>query len=68
MLVSAFVEEMDFVGSGDSDGGVDGNVRDSYADDPLMIVLEVLDLSFREETHQSKIYLNFLNRWFKSFL
>lgn len=51
MFVSAFVEEMYFVGGGDGDGGVDRHVGYSYSDDPFVVVLEVLDLCLREEAH-----------------
>lgn len=52
MLISAFVEEVYFVGGRDGDGGVDGDVGDADADDPLVVVFEILDLSLREEAHQ----------------
>jgi hypothetical protein len=45
VFVSALIEEVDLVGSGDGDGGVDGHVRDGYPDDSLVVVLEILDLS-----------------------
>lgn len=45
MFVAGFVEEMDFIGGGDGDGGVDGDVGDSNANDALMIALEIPDLS-----------------------
>ena len=37
----------------DGDSGIDGHVGDCDPDDPLVIVLEVLDFCFGEETHQS---------------
>ncbi len=45
MFVSTFVKEMNFIGSRDGDGGIDGNIGDSYPDDAFMVIFEVLDLS-----------------------
>ena len=52
MFVSTFIEEMDFVGCSNRNGRIDRHVGDSYSDDSLMVVLELFDLGFGEETHQ----------------
>ena len=52
VFVSALIEEVDLVGSGDGNGGIDGHVGDSDPDDALMIVPQVLYLSLGEETHR----------------
>ena len=46
MFISTLVEKMYFVGSGDGDGRVDGDVGDSDTDDTLVIAFEIFDLSF----------------------
>lgn len=46
MFVSALIEEVDLVGGGDSDGWIDGYVRDCDPDDALVVIAQVLDLSF----------------------
>ena len=46
MFVPAFVEQVDLVRSCDGNGGVDWHVGDCYPDDPLVVALEVFDLSF----------------------
>ena len=53
VLVSTLIEEMNFVGSGDGNSWIDGDVGDCDSGDSFMIVLEVFDFSFGEETHQS---------------
>ena len=55
VFVSAFVEEVDFVGSCDSDRGVYGNVAHCYPDDTLVVPFEVPDLGLREKTHELMI-------------
>ena len=51
MLVPTFIEEVDFVGSGDGNGGVDGDVGDSNPNDFLVVLFEFVDFGFREEAH-----------------
>ena len=53
VLVSTLIEEMNFVGSGDGDSWIDGDIRNCDSDDSFVVVLEVFDFSFGEETHQS---------------
>jgi len=45
MFIATFIEEVNFVGSGDSDGWVDQNIRDCYPNDSLMIAFQVFDFS-----------------------
>ena len=54
VFVTAFIEEVDLVGGGDGDGGVDGHVGHSYTDDALVVVLQVLDLGLGKKTHPFK--------------
>ena len=44
VLVATFIEEVDFVGGGDGDCGIDGHIGDGNSDDPLVVVLQVFDL------------------------
>ena len=43
---------MYFIGSGDGDGRIDGHIWNCYPNDALVIAFEILDLCFREKTHQ----------------
>jgi len=46
MLISAFIEEMNFVGSGDGDGRIDGYIRNCNSNDALVVAFEIFYLSF----------------------
>ena len=43
VLLTTLVEEMDFVGGGDGNGGVDRDIGDCNPDDLLVIALELSD-------------------------
>lgn len=46
VFVSALIEEMNLVGSGDGDSGIHLYVRNRYPNDPLLVCFQVLDLGF----------------------
>lgn len=51
MFLATLVVEMDFVGGGDGDGGVDGDIGDSDPDNLLVVALELANLGLGEEAH-----------------
>ena len=56
MFLSTLIKEMDFVGSGDGNGGIDGYIGDSNSDNFLVVLLELVDFGFREEAHKKFKY------------
>jgi hypothetical protein len=46
MFVATLIEEMYFVGSGNGNGGVDGNIRDCDSDDSFVIAFKIFYLCF----------------------
>ena len=51
MFFSTLIEEMDFVGCGDGNGRVDGDIGDSNSNDLFVVLFEFIDFGFREEAH-----------------
>ena len=57
---------MNFVGSCDRNGRVDGHIRYCDTNDPLVVSFEILDLCFWKETHKNND-LKFKRMKFKLF-
>lgn len=55
MFLSTLIEKMNFVGSGDGNGGIDGDIGDSNPNDLLIVLLEFIDFGFGKEAHDGKI-------------
>ena len=51
MLLSTFIEKMNFVGSGNSNGRIDRHIGNSNSNDLLIVLLKFTDFSFRKEAH-----------------
>ena len=52
MFLPTLIVEMDFIGGGDGNSGVDGDIGNSNPDDLLIIAFKLGDLCLGEEAHR----------------
>lgn len=57
MFIPALIKQMNFIGGGDGNGGIDWYIWNCYSYDALVVSFEIFDLCFWKEAHMKYEYI-----------